>query len=88
MVNCLSLSKQRHRDLKCVAPRGCIINFTGETKIDAQKTLKRQHYNPKDAFGPACYSCGDAWGDINYEIFLKGSTMVWVDMTDKEILEM
>ena len=63
----------------------------GETflrKIDAQKTLKRQHYNPKDAFGPGCYSCGDAWGDINYEIFLKGSTMVWVDMTDKEILEM
>tara|TARA_R110002153_G_scaffold72963_4_gene190547 strand:- start:256 stop:558 length:303 start_codon:yes stop_codon:yes gene_type:complete len=57
-------------------------------KIDAQRTLKRQHYNRATVFfGPANYSCGDAYGDINYEIFLKGSTQVWVEMTEKDISE-
>ena len=54
-------------------------------KIDAQRTLKRQHYNRKDYFGPANYSCGDAFGDINYEIFLKPTTQVWIEMSEKEI---
>lgn len=56
-------------------------------KIDAQRTMIRQHYNRKDNFGPANFSCGDAFGNINYEIFLKPSTPVWVEMTDKEITD-
>jgi len=44
--------------------------------------MVRQHYNRRDSYGPANFSCGDAYGDINYEIFLKPSTPVWVEMTD------
>lgn len=54
-------------------------------KHDAKRTMIRQHYNRKDSYGSANFSCGDAYGDINYEIFLKPSTPVWVEMTDTEI---
>jgi len=38
----------------------------------------RNHYNRKDQFGPANYSCSDA-NDMNREIFLKPSTLVYVE---------
>ena len=38
----------------------------------------RNHYNRKDQFGPANYSCSDAH-DMNREIFLKPSTIVYVE---------
>ena len=38
----------------------------------------RNHYNRKDQFGPANYSCSDA-NDMNREIFLKPSTIVYVE---------
>jgi hypothetical protein len=38
----------------------------------------RNHYNRKDQFGPANYSCTDS-EDMNREIFLKPSTIVYVE---------
>jgi hypothetical protein len=39
----------------------------------------RGHYNRKDQFGPANYSC-TATEDTNKEIFLKPSTTVYVEV--------
>jgi len=38
----------------------------------------RNHYNCADQFGPANFSASDA-DDMNREIFLKPSTLVWVE---------
>tara|TARA_R110002020_G_scaffold302994_1_gene518390 strand:+ start:185 stop:508 length:324 start_codon:yes stop_codon:yes gene_type:complete len=38
----------------------------------------RNHYNRKDAFGPACFSVSRC-DDMNSETFLKPSKLVWVD---------
>jgi hypothetical protein len=39
----------------------------------------RNHYNRKDQFGPANYSCSRV-DDVNAEIFLKPSTVVFVEV--------
>ena len=44
---------------------------------------ERNHYNRKDQFGPACYSCTNL-NSMN-EIFLKPSTTVWIDWNAKRI---
>jgi len=38
----------------------------------------RNHYNRKDAFGPACFSVS-RYDDVNSETFLKPNKLVWVD---------
>ena len=50
---------------------------TFKRKPDAAATYIRNHFNRKDAFGPASYSCTDTM-DMNREIFLKPSTKVWI----------
>ena len=53
----------------------------GETfkrKADAKHEFVRNHYNRKDMFGPANYSCTN-W-DTGNEIFLKPSTLVFIDV--------
>ena len=40
----------------------------------------RNHYNRKDQFGPANFSCSYA-EDTNKEIFLKPSTVVYVEVS-------
>lgn len=47
-------------------------------KPSAKTEYIRNHYNRKDQFGPANYSCSDA-NDMNREIFLKPSTIVYVE---------
>tara|TARA_B110000238_G_C15998855_1_gene383517 strand:- start:486 stop:824 length:339 start_codon:yes stop_codon:yes gene_type:complete len=47
-------------------------------KPSAAAEYIRNHYNRKDQFGPANYSCSDA-NDMNREIFLKPSTVVYVE---------
>lgn len=47
-------------------------------KPDAKKEYIRNHYNRKDAFGPANYCCTDA-DNIGREIFLKPDTTVYVE---------
>lgn len=47
-------------------------------KPDAKKEYIRNHYNRKDAFGPANFSCTDA-DNIGKEIFLKPDTIVYVE---------
>ena len=42
-------------------------------------TLIRNHYNRKDQFGPANFSCSYA-NDMNKEIFLKPTTTVFVEI--------
>ena len=47
-------------------------------KPNGKMTLERNHYNPKDSFGPATFSCSDEnlpWG--GHEVFLKPSTIVY-----------
>jgi len=54
---------------------------TFKRKFDAKMTLERNHYNRKDFFGPANYSCSDEnypWG--GHEIFLKPTTTVFVEV--------
>jgi|TARA_B100001094_G_C18152133_1_gene784274 hypothetical protein len=46
-------------------------------KENAKHEFIRNHYNPKDWFGPANYSCTNY--DTGNEIFLKPTTLVWVD---------
>lgn len=48
-------------------------------KPEAQKEFIRNHYNRKDAFGPANYCCTAA-DDIGREIFLKPATIVYVEV--------
>jgi len=48
-------------------------------KPEAQNEFIRNHYNRKDAFGPANYSCTSA-NDIGREIFLKPATIVFVEV--------
>ena len=48
-------------------------------KPSAKTEYIRNHYNRKDQFGPANYSCSDAH-DMNREIFLKPSTIVYVEV--------
>jgi len=48
-------------------------------KVSANATFIRNHYNRADQFGPACFSASDA-DDMNREIFLKPSTLVWVEV--------
>ena len=43
------------------------------------KDLIRNHYNRKDQFGPANFSCSYA-NDMNKEIFLKPTTTVYVEV--------
>lgn len=50
---------------------------TFKRKPDAAASYIRNHYNRKDAFGPANYSASDS-DDMNREIFLKPSTKVWI----------
>ena len=47
-------------------------------KPSAYTEYVRNHYNRNDQFGPANYSCSDA-NDMNREIFLKPSTIVYVE---------
>ena len=47
-------------------------------KPTASAEYIRNHYNRKDQFGPANYSCSDAH-DMNREIFLKPSTIVYIE---------
>ena len=47
-------------------------------KPSAYTEYIRNHYNRKDVFGPANYSCSDAH-DMNREIFLKPSTIVYIE---------
>jgi len=49
-------------------------------KLDAKATFIRNHYNRKDSFGPASFSCTDS-EDICREIFLKPETWVFVEVT-------
>ena len=46
-------------------------------KEDAKFEFVRNHYNKKDFFGPANFSCTN-WETGN-EIFLKPSTLVFID---------
>lgn len=46
-------------------------------KENAKHEFIRNHYNRKDWFGPANYSCTNY--DTGNEIFLKPNTLVWVD---------
>lgn len=46
-------------------------------KENAKHEFIRNHYNRKDWFGPANYSCTNY--DTGNEIFLKPTTLVWVD---------
>ena len=48
-------------------------------KPEAKKEFIRNHYNRKDAFGPANYCCTAA-DDIGREIFLKPATIVYVEV--------
>tara|TARA_R110002167_G_scaffold87013_4_gene235443 strand:+ start:708 stop:905 length:198 start_codon:yes stop_codon:yes gene_type:complete len=48
-------------------------------KATAADTLIRNHYNRKDQFGPANFSCSYA-EDMNKEIFLKPTTTVFVEI--------
>jgi hypothetical protein len=48
-------------------------------KLDAKATFIRNHYNRKDSFGPASFSCTDS-EDICREIFLKPETWVFVEV--------
>ena len=48
-------------------------------KPEAQKEFIRNHYNRKDAFGPANYCCTAA-DDIGRESFLKPATGVYVEV--------
>ena len=41
--------------------------------------LIRNHYNRKDCFGPANFSCTYA-DDMNREVFLKPTTIVWKEI--------
>jgi hypothetical protein len=50
---------------------------TFKRKPDAAASYIRNHYNRKDAFGPANYSASDSY-DMNREIFLKPSAKVWI----------
>jgi hypothetical protein len=47
-------------------------------KPDAKKEYIRSHYNRKDAFGPATFTCTDS-EDIGRCIQLKPETIVYVD---------
>lgn len=51
---------------------------TFKRKPDALTTFIRGHYNRKDFFGPANFSCVDSY-DVNREIFLKPSTLIYVE---------
>lgn len=56
------------------------LGETFKRKPNGKMTLERNHYNPKDSFGPASFSCSDQelpWG--GHEIFLKPSTQVYVE---------
>ena len=48
-------------------------------KPEAKKEFIKNHYNRKDRFGPANYCCTAA-DDIGREIFLKPSTIVYVEV--------
>ena len=48
-------------------------------KPEAKKEFIKNHYNRKDRFGPANYCCTAA-DDIGREIFLKTSTIVYVEV--------
>jgi len=48
-------------------------------KPGAKTEYIRNHYNRKDFFGPANYSCTDSEG-IGREIFLKPATLVFVEV--------
>ena len=48
-------------------------------KPDAAAVLIRNHYNRKDQFGPASFSCSYA-EDMNKEICLKPTTTVFVEL--------
>ena len=48
-------------------------------KLDAKTEFIRNHYNRKDEFGPASFSCSDV-NDMNREIFLKPSSIVLTDI--------
>ena len=47
-------------------------------KISAKSEYIRAHYNRKSFDGPACFSCYNA-DDICKEIFLKPTTLVFID---------
>ena len=51
---------------------------TFKRKPNAAATFIRNHYNRKDFFGPANFSCSDV-DDMNREIFLKPSTLIYVE---------
>lgn len=47
-------------------------------KPHARGSFIRNHYNRKDIFGPANFSCSNY--ETGDEIFLKPSTIVWVEV--------
>jgi len=49
-------------------------------KPNARTVYIREHYNPRDAFGPASFCCTDA-DDVSRSIQLKPSTLVYPDFT-------
>ena len=51
---------------------------TFKRKPGARTTFIRGHYNRKDEFGPANFSCTDT-EDMNREIFLKPNTIVYLE---------
>ena len=51
---------------------------TFKRKPEARTTFIRGHYNRKDEFGPANFSCSDT-EDMNREIFLKPNTIVYLE---------
>jgi len=52
---------------------------TFKRKPNAAATFIRNHYNRKDFFGPANFSCSYS-DDMNREIFLKPSTIVYIEI--------
>lgn len=63
--------------MKQIAISAVKKGHTFKRKPDAVTTYIRNHFNRKDAFGPANFSASDR-DDMNREIFLKPSTKVWI----------
>jgi hypothetical protein len=59
--------------LKTVGP-----NSYFQRKVDAKTIYQRGYFYRKSSYGPECIGCLDT-DNMNREIFLKPSTMVYVD---------
>lgn len=67
-----------HQGIRTVELRQVKEGEYFKRKPHAKTEYIRNHYNRKDQFGPANFSCTSA-DDINREIFLKPSTIVYVE---------